>query len=349
MPGHLRLETIQCEVQERVEITVDRFTVEVEIPESVDCQIGEYSVVLVVRSKGGIFDFFSNRSSSESESDAGFYYLELIRQPSGWLYSTFKFSRPQGYTILGRRSIDVGSTAGSLSPPPLEFNSVPDVSAIVGMTDDPLLTEVAQYPELLIASKITRTLWSGKMRDSPTEQSYSQFVQQPFEAKLAQIKDGLFPVSCQGMRDMFLHAALGFSGLSVRAVNAHNYAPQFPDLVAYAHATAETFVSGLNKWILSDPWTGFALRNTRGEYLGANDLVGYHHGNLVAVPLVAKITQSHLGVSGVISNVSRVPDKTPLESYTFTHGGHIPNYGIYFRQIEYIRPRLSSPDSNATT
>lgn len=348
VPAHLLLETMQNEVQERVEIIANRFTVEVEIPESVDSQIGEYSVVLVVRSKGGVLDFFSSRPSSENASDPGFCYLELIRQPSVWLYSTFKFSRPKGYTILGRRTIDVGSTVGPLSPPTLEFHSVPDVSAIADMANDPILAEIALSPELLIASKIIRMLWSGEMRDSPTEQSYSTFVQQPFEVKLAQIRMGLFPVSCQGMRDMFLHAALGFSGLNVRAVNAHNYSPQFQDLIAYAHATAEIFVSGLDKWILSDPWTGFALKNARGEYMGAADLVGCH-GDFVAVPLIAEITQSHLGVSGVISKVSRAPAKTLLDSYTFTPGGHIPSYGIYFRQIEYITPHLSLLDSNAAT
>lgn len=194
VPSDLQVDAVQSEVEERVGIAVGRFTVEVEIPESVDSRLKEYSVVLVLRPKGGVSEFFSKRRLPESASDTGFYYLELVRQPSAWLYSTFRFVKPEGYTILGRRTVDAGATGGRFSPLSLEFNSVPDVSSISNVQDDSLFEGIAQYPELLVASKIIRTLWSGEMQDSPTDQSYSCFIQQRFEEKLDQIRGGNFPL-----------------------------------------------------------------------------------------------------------------------------------------------------------
>ena len=60
--------------------------------------------------------------------------------------------------------------------------------------------------------------------------------------------------------------------MKVRAVEAMNYAPQLGELITYGHSTAEVWVKGLNKWVIIDPWMGFALVDGRGQLLSADDL-----------------------------------------------------------------------------
>lgn len=347
VPENFEIETSEFYSGERVDLQVNRAQLVIDIPASVDTQLNEYSIILVLNLSRNFLEKIMSRIGLICQcADSETHYLEIVRQPAAWLKSTFDFDRPKGYSILGRRTINVGAAIRGNETPPIEFNTAPNITSILNQEVDSLPIQIIEIPELLIASKIIKTLWNGEMQDSPTDKSYSDFIQQPFEKKLQQIHRGEFPVSCQGIRDMFLHAALGFPDFQVRAVNACNYAPQFEDLTTYAHATAEVYVRNIDKWVLTDPWTGFVLTNQEGEYMSAENFAG-NDDQPVVLPLIEQIVQSHMGVSKVISKVTRRPIETVVNAYTYTQGGHIPDYKIYFRHLEYVPAKLMEPPQYA--
>lgn len=340
VPESLVINTSEFFAGEERNLEVKAGRVELNIPASVESENNEYSIVLVIKLNQNLSTRIMRSVGLPLQcADAETHYLEIVRQSAGWLKSTFNFDSFNGYTILGRRTINAGVRIGPESQHPIVFNAMPHIVSIVDRNNDPLPAEIREIPELLIACKIVRLLWDGEMQDSPTDKSYSEFLQLTFEEKLQLIRNGEFPVSCQGMRDMFLHAALGFRGLHVRAVDALNYTPQFENLISYAHATAEIYVVGLGKWVLTDPWAGFALKNMQGEYLSAEELVGYDD-QLIVVPLIERIVQSHMGSSGGISRITRRPIEAKLNAYEFSEGGHFPSYKIYFCQLKYVFARL---------
>lgn len=316
--------------------------VELNIPASVESEANEYSIVLVLKLKQNLPTRIMRYIGLPLQcADAETHYLEIVRQSAGWLKSTFNFDSFNGYTILGRRTINAGVRIAPESQQPIVFNATPHIVSIVDRNNDSIPAEIREIPELRIACKIVRLLWDGEMQDSPTDKSYTDFLQLTFEEKLQLIHKGEFPVSCQGIRDLFLHAALGFQDLQVRAVDALNYTPQFENLISYTHATAEVYVVGLGKWVMTDPWAGFILKNMQGEYLSAKEFADYE-GQLIIIPLIERIVQSHMGSSGGVSRIARRPIEAKLNTYEFSEGGHLPNYKIYFCQLKYAIAKLKN-------
>jgi hypothetical protein len=313
----------------------------IDVPQSIEAQDNEYSIILVLNVGRSFFKRAAaklglDRNPEPSEP----HFLEIVRQPPAWLKSTFGFESIKGYSILGRRTFDA-RPASRRPLPKIEFADTPEVDQILEQDVGALPKEIIEIPELLIASKIIKMLWDGEVHDSPTDESYSEFIRQLFGKKLRQIHRGEFPVSCQGIRDMFLHASLAFPCLRVRAVNAYNYTPQFADLIAYAHATAEVYVEKATKWVLTDPWTGFILQNKGGEYMSAQDIAEYND-RVTVIPLIEKIEQHHMGSNTMVSKVIRRPAEAEVTAYSFTPGGHVPDYRVYFRHLEYVAFRSAS-------
>lgn len=297
---------------------------------------GEHSVIILMRTTSILkkflhgINFFKKLKFEEMQ----WYYFELVRQPAGWLKHEFNYDRGEGYSILGRRNIDIGGKNLVNIESNINFNDVPDLTALEKIDDKLISIFPKEIPELQIAGNILQLLWSGNVNDAPTDLSYSDFIQLSFEEKLRQIHEGQYPVSCQGMRDMFLHAALSFPGLKVRAVNAFNYAPQFENLISYSHATAEIYVEYLGKWVLTDPWFGFVLSDQNNVYMSAEDILGYR-GKFEINPLVEQIMHSHLGSFGEIASIIRRPTEEKLNIYTITRSGHIPSFDLYFNKLDY--------------
>ena len=191
-------------------------------------------------------------------------WFELVRQSSTWLRTKFGFERPGGYTILGRRSIEVaGDAITTISP--LEFIGRPHLSKI-----KPTGTSI--YPEVGYARAILELLWSQPLKQGPNSKSYGVFLELPFRDKLVQIRNGKFSLMCQGMRDLFLHASEGISGFKARAVEALNYGQAIPNLINYGHSTAEIWIEKLGKWVLFDPWLGIMIVDGNSMPLGALDI-----------------------------------------------------------------------------
>jgi hypothetical protein len=305
-----------------------------------EAQINEYSVVLKIYfERNAILKILVWLGLTIREDHSGPYYMEIVRQPPVWLKEKFDFESKNGYSILGRGSLEVKAKPRKSSTV-ITYSGVPDVTLIASQDVSSLSRQIGEIEELLIASKIIRAIWDGEVQDSPTLKSYSDFVCQPFENKLNQIRRGEFPVSCQGIRDLFLHGSLAFEGFQARAVNAFNHCPQFPDLIAYTHATAEVYVQSLAKWVLCDPWAGFVLATPEGKLVSAEE-VARQSDHLAAIPLVDQILQYHTGSDKTTSQVSRRPIEVDVCKYTFTDVGHVPAYTSYFRYIEYAMPKLA--------
>ena len=274
---------------------------------------------------------FSNNGDDSYDKT---YLIEIIRQTPAWLKKTFDFENDMGYSILGRRTYDP-QVEKKYEKPPIKFNNIPQKSFFLNRNLSGYSGELVDIPELLVSSMIINALWAGKADDSPTDKSYSKFISESFEEKLSQIHNTIFPVSCQAIRDMFLHAALAFPQFKVRAINAYNAAPQSGDLIVYSHAAAEVFVHSLSQWVLIDPWFGFALRDERGIFLSAEG-VACHSGSLVILPLIERIDFYHLVSRCSVLKASRNPINSKVNEYAFDSSGHVPRYKTYFQQLEYF-------------
>ena len=145
-------------------------------------------------------------------------YFELVRQSERWLDQTFDFTRPGGYTILGRRSIDTESGSVAETKPLTVLGRPESISTIKYVNQ-------FHYDEINIAASLLESLWAQPIRQGPVAGSYAEFVKQPFIEKLRRVRVGEFSLMCTGFRDLFIHASFSVPGLKVRAVEAVNYYP----------------------------------------------------------------------------------------------------------------------------
>lgn len=260
-------------------------------------------------------------------------YLEIVRQPASWLKKRFKLVKPKGYSILGRHSVETRS--GDVAPlSSLVFSGKPNLN-LSKISEVGIPEELLAYPELKESVKLIRLLWGNKIHGGPTTVSYGKFLQHSFKDKIKMFGDGSFSIMCQGMRDLFLHSTASIEGIKARAVEAYNYAPQFPDLVSYGHSTAEVWVEKLDKFVLIDPWMGIALINEGGVPMSVEEIAHNNHEKIYVRSLIPNIKRSHFLENGTVHITEIDPDNTELESYSFDYAGHAPGFLVYFRHILY--------------
>jgi len=262
---------------------------------------------------------------------AGSEYVELVRQSQNWLKSTFNYDRPGGYTILGRRSLPTKDSA-EIGLPPLIFFQKPDT-----LNYDPVI--VSSYVEINYATGLFSFLWSKPIQQGPTSRSYSQFLEQTFEEKKRRVEVGEFAVMCQGFRDLFLHASSADNRFRVRPVEAFNYSPQIPDLIAYGHSTAEIYVSSLNKWVLFDPWLGIIVTKN-GVPIGSAEMRQHKNQDALAVvPLVQHLPRMYKTKDGQLVLNTFEPKDVHLQKFSCQPLGCSPGYQEYFKTFvvrEYL-------------
>lgn len=154
------------------------------------------------------------------------------------------------------------------------------------------------------------------------------------------LRQGKYAVMCQGFRDLFAEAALGVPGLRVRLVNAQNYAPELPELIPYAHATAEVWVEDLRKWVLFDPWLAVTVERD-GELLGAEDLARNAVGAR-AQPLLQQLPRQYVKGPGERVTTSFLPASVHVDRFTCQQVGCTPPYADYFRFVTFtdVRPKV---------
>lgn len=260
-------------------------------------------------------------------------WFELVRQSSRWLKMKFDFDKSGGYTILGRRSISV---AGGSKPVLglLVFRGQPDLSEVSP-------TGNSDFPEVRLATGLFSFLWQQPLKQGPTSQSYSEYLEQPFHTKLERIRSGDFAVMCQGMRDLFLHASAGVRGLKVRAVEAFNYASHFRDLIPYGHSTSEVWVEDLEKWVLFDVWLGVMIVDRAGVPVGASDLQRAP-ADCKIVALAEEMPRMVQRSDGTIVSTTYRPSSTRLTEFSCYSEGCSPGFVEYFRHLIYRDHELKS-------
>lgn len=256
-------------------------------------------------------------------------WLELVRQSSAWLSATFSYKKPDGYTILGRHTINRAVEKTSVIPlPSLKFNGKPDLSNI-----KPLGT--SKYLEIKLATGLLHQLWSEPIKQGPVSESYDDFLKHTFNEKLEILRSGKFAVMCQGFRDLFLHASYGIPKLKVRAIEALNYAPPFNDLISYGHSTAEIWIEGLGKWVVFDPWLGVMVAKKNGEFVGAFELQKFkdHPEYFVAVPVISRIPRMYKQSDNKIIHHDFYPKTIQLSGFDCKGVGCTPGYIEYFNNL----------------
>lgn len=273
----------------------------------------------------------SVRISLSGEPTAGEYsivlflagdYVELVRQSEAWLEREFSFRRAGGYTILGRRSIQVGSR-GIRWADPLVVNGRPDAFALAAAS-------VSEYDEIDVSAGLLGALWNRRIRQGPIEKSYRRFLKQPFEDKLRQVRDGDFAVMCTGFRDLFAHAALSIPGLKVRLVEAANYAPRISGLISYSHSTAEIWVEALGKWVIFDPWLAIVVED-HGTPIGVEELLELKNSDAVSItPVLPALPRKYRRGTGEIVDAVFEPDDVQAVRFTCGSLGCSPGYLDYF-------------------
>lgn len=255
-------------------------------------------------------------------------YLELVRQSSVWLKKSFNYNRIGGYTILGRRSI--GTKFSESSPlPSLVFKKRPKP-----MKYSP--AKISQFNEINQAIGLLKKIWSQRISTGPSLASYDRFLEQNFEDKMRQLSTGEMSVSCQGFRDLFLHAStVATNPIKLRPVEAFNYYPQIPDLINYGHSTAEIWVESLGKWVIFDPW--LAITVTKNNIpVSADELSNASNANeYKVVPLMESISRVRLKGDGTWAIDLFQPSTVRLEEFTCMKLGCSPGYMEYFRRIEH--------------
>ncbi|MGN6147269.1 MAG: hypothetical protein ACTHPD_01890 [Rhizomicrobium sp.] len=260
-------------------------------------------------------------------------WIEFVRQPSGWLKKAFGFSKPGGYTILGRRSIEVRAGDQAI-PRSIKFKDSIRISPAMAFAPPP--PQIAQYPELVRAGQVIQYLWSVPLKTGPGKQdpNYSRLG---FGDQIAEVRTGVVSVECQGTRDLFLHALSGETSLKTRAVYAKNYVTAFPDLLGYTHATAEIWVKKLRKWVTVDAWEGMLFVDDTGQPLSAEDLRTTPASKIHPVKLVA-ITPRFI-VAPQSGKVSLSIPPFELRDFISTPNGAAAGYLFHFPSLAYSELR----------
>jgi len=257
-------------------------------------------------------------------------FIELIRQSPLLLKNKFDYDHAEGYTILGRRSIKVGTDTPS-NKGPLRFVGKSDIS----LPASPGVPEIAPYPELRQAAALVAYISNHKIRGGPINSRYEDFLAQPLSTKWELLEKGRVAVMCQGLRDLFLHASAGVEGVKLRAVELYNYAPAFPKLITYGHSSSEVWVSALNKWVLIDAWLGIIVVDTQGTPLSANEIAQSkaHPENLRIVPLQEKLTRFHVDKYGRQQLYATSPSQLRLTDFSSDGSFSTPGFIFYFNTI----------------
>ncbi len=260
-------------------------------------------------------------------------YIEIVRQSPAFLKAQYNFDKPDGYSIAGRRSIDlpqadeeksasvVDGSPGPVLPLP---RLAPEIGARIGAGHD----ELKQAARLIVFMN-EQPVRIGPIKDVPNADA---------AARLAAIRAGESAVQCQGFRDIWLELAVRVPGIErVRSVAAYNYFPPFKDLVTFSHALAEIYISDERRWILIDPWFGFSLRHA-GRLLGVADLTALRRDDKAAievVPLVDRIRRFAVGAGGSRPSVSSVAEIAPPMRSRFAGGRYQLGYLEYFASVAY--------------
>jgi hypothetical protein len=249
-------------------------------------------------------------------------YVELIRQSARWLEQTFNFKRAGGYTILGRRTI---STDGSIAwSGPLKLVGRPQAVSIKPI-------QISDFKEINLATGLLHALWAQPIQQGPSNKSYTEFLELPFEEKMRRVQTGEFAVMCQGFRDLFFHASTAIANLEVRMIDAVNYAPNLKDLVSYSHATTEVWVRSLKKWVLFDPWLGIIVIKD-GMPIGSEELSKANNTHEISIyPVIKSVPRMYRQGDGELIVNSFYPESVKVSQFSCERLGCSPGYAEYFK------------------
>ncbi len=266
--------------------------------------------------------------------------IEIVRQTSAWLERLFNFDRPAGYSILGRRTIEIGSDDLQRYQPFI----FPDDAAWQTSSVDDATTLSPPFKDAAIDRSVDlmREIWSQPLRAGPTNRPYADFVEQPVQKKIHDLRNGKFSVSCQGVRDLFLHAAK-IRGLNVRSVEEFNYGPQFDDLITYGHSTAEVWSEELEKFVMIDPWMGLTINNRDGVPLSSQEIAESTSADLQITPLLDELRRFITLPNGEDALDIVRPSEVRLTTYSNGAFGAGPGYLTYYRKLAYRDVVIANP------
>ena len=261
-------------------------------------------------------------------------YVEFVRQSKKFLKDKFLFDRVGGYTLLGRRSIQIiGKNPYVAQPVTLYGNPKIDFVDLESLKDQ---KNISDYEEINYASLLTKKLYELPIFIGPNSKNYYDFLNQSFEDKLNEIQLGHFSVQCGAFRDLFLHAAESIPLLKVRSIDAFNYEPFLNDLIPYSHAAVEIWVESLGQWILFDPWNAFYITEN-GIPVSSKRLTEIEKSNnLKIIPILLSISRNVLGKNGV-SEINFNTSDFSLFDYFCLELQCIPPYIEYFNEVKIIK------------
>lgn len=260
------------------------------------------------------------------------HFIEIIRQPENFLSNSYKFTKPLGYSILGRRTIEPAHVKPKESRK-ITFKGVPTLDFSNILLDSELEKKL-RYKDLKLATKIINYLWDYKILTGPIKFPYDDFLKSSFKEKLELLANNKHSVMCAGFRDLFLHASVNI--FKARSVDAYSHSEISNDLITYSHALAEIWVPEIKKWVIVDPWLAVVFQNIEGDFISSEDLKKTKDYSSIKV-----ISLKEIVVRNLINNqnqqyqINWKPHELKINKWNVNSINAAPGYSDYFKEIVY--------------
>ncbi len=260
-------------------------------------------------------------------------YVEIVRQSKRFLKDKFLFDREGGYSLLGRRSIQIRGT-NSYENQLVTLYGNPEID-FLNLETLNQQKNISVFKEINYAVFLTNKLYELPIFIGPNTKNYSDFLKQSFEDKLNEIQLGKFSVQCGAFRDLFLHASESIPMLKVRSIDAFNYEPFISDLIPHSHAAVEIWIESMGEWILFDPWNAFYITEN-GTPVSANRLTEADKTDkLKIIPIMSSLPRNILGENGILKINFNTSDFS-LYDYFCNELQCMPPYMEYFNEVKII-------------
>ena len=189
-------------------------------------------------------------------------YICLMRQSEEQLIEKFNFTKKNGYTVIGRTSLNfLPNKTYQLTWNQKPVDNYPDLTQYY--PDEKYPQEIREVIALL------RFFWKEPMETGPSNVNYRSLS---VDKQIDYLESEKWTIQCGEIRDIVASYAMVSQYISgVKIINAEQYCPRFYDLTGNTHGVMEIYLHQYNRWVLVDPMFG-SLFSYKGELIGVDTI-----------------------------------------------------------------------------